>query len=229
MTGRATSRAVAPPPGPLEPGDGVHVWIVALDVDAARLAAMREDLAPSEHAALARIEDPTLARRFVVRRAALRRALARTVGGAPKDVAIVRPVGMAPRLDGGGELRFSASDSADLAIVAVARAAVGVDVEAMREVERAREIAPRYFDAAGAARVAAAVGDAVPGVFLREWTRLEAVAKATDGGVFRHVARRARRGDGGDGVRVVELALLPGFVGCVASAARGPVSTFVSP
>jgi 4'-phosphopantetheinyl transferase len=119
----------------------------------------------------------------VVSRAALRSILGGYLGQPPGDVAIVaRPNGK-PQLHI-GELAFNLTHSADLALIAVTRGCeIGVDVEAVRPIERLAELARRNFHPAEIAAVEAAAATDAAKEFMRCWTRKEAVLKALGTGL----------------------------------------------
>ena len=75
-----------------------------------------------------------------------------------------------PYLPGLPSVKFNISRTSGLALIAVAMdVEVGVDVERLRPIPEWREIAGRYFPAAGVADERE---------FFRHWTRLEAQVKA---------------------------------------------------
>ena len=118
---------------------------------------------------------------------------------------------------------------------------LGIDVERLREVPEHAEIAARYLAADDAAAVRAAPDEAARRLaFFRGWTRLEALSKALDGGVYRHVEHREAAGP-----RVAEGGIVPflftprpdfvaalatdpptDFVAALATDARGPRRAF---
>jgi 4'-phosphopantetheinyl transferase len=179
--------AFEPPPDRLAvPGGVVHVWRVDLEAGPGRLDRLARHLPDDERALADRYATAALRRRFLARRGALRDVLSRYLGVAPPDVAIVREDSGRPRLaEGDATLRFSAADSGDLALIAVAREDVGVDVERLRRVERADEIARRWFGEGDRRRFErlAAQGDG-DAAFLSAWTRLEARVKRVGGGLL---------------------------------------------
>jgi 4'-phosphopantetheinyl transferase len=235
-----------PPPGPLDVGDGVDVWAVALDAPASTVEAGGALLDDGERARATRFHDPRHRARFVVRRAALRAVLARYVGAPPAALGFRRAGEARPRLvTPAADLVWSAADADDLALFAIARRdPLGIDVERMRAVPEHAEIAARYLAADDAAAVAAATDEPTRRLaFFRGWTRLEALSKALDGGVFRHVERRAAAGprvaEGGiepylfaprpPFVRAGEAASPSDFVAALATDAPGPRRAFAFP
>ena len=81
---------------------------------------------------------------------------------------------------------FNFSDSADMALVAVTwNREVGVDVEQIRDVERAREIASRYFPPERAAELEEASESERNRIFLQNWARHEALLKARGGSIWK--------------------------------------------
>jgi 4'-phosphopantetheinyl transferase len=144
----------------------VDVWIVPLERTDDEIEAMLATLSPEERE---RAGDPPRGprkRRYVARQAALRALLAARTGTAPEDVSFVRGPAGKPALEGGEQVSFSVADSGDLALVAIAGRAVGVDVERVRE----RPIAARA-EALGVER------------FFERWTALEARGKARGRGL----------------------------------------------
>jgi 4'-phosphopantetheinyl transferase len=134
-------------------------------------------------------------RRYVARQGALREILGRYTGIAPAELKLVRSVLGKPKLAEHDGVCFSVSDSAGLALVAVARREVGVDVEQIRRRLAAARAAPLGTDA-----------------FFARWTRNEAVGKALGTGLL-----RPRGGDGA--ITCTSLDVGSGFAAAVAVAA----------
>ncbi|MCP5091516.1 MAG: 4'-phosphopantetheinyl transferase superfamily protein [Gammaproteobacteria bacterium] len=126
------------------------------------------------------------ASRFALRRAALRQILGGYLGVNPCALvfetadAAGKPCLSAPQMD---ELRFNASSSEDISLVAVALdSAIGIDVEAMRP-DIVSGIAERFFTAAELARLLALPGPKRISGFYRLWTSKEALLKAVGTGL----------------------------------------------
>lgn len=122
--------------------------------------------------------------RFVLRRAFARRVLARYLGVHPAAVGIRTSLLGRPELDPSCDVAFNTSHSDGMAVVAVAQGQrVGVDIERVREIDDALDIAEGLF----AAREVEWLRSVSPGsrsrAFLALWTRKEAVVKALGGGL----------------------------------------------
>jgi len=134
-------------------------------------------LDPGERARAARFRFERDRRRFVARRLFLRGILAEHLG--------VEPAGIRYRTTGNGKpeladaaLAFSTSHADDLAIVAVvAGGEVGVDIERMRPMRDALDIAGRFFTAREVEHLQSRDGAGRSAAFLRLWTRKEAYVK----------------------------------------------------
>ena len=117
--------------------------------------------------------------RFVARRAFLRRILGDYLGVAPAAVRYRPGATGRPEIDGPAAITVSTSHSDGLAIVAVARGRlVGVDLERLRPIPDALDLARSLFTAAEYDRLRITAVDARSQAFLRLWTRKEAIAKA---------------------------------------------------
>lgn len=210
----------------------LDVWSVALDVAPradARLTALLDD---AERDRASRFVRPADALRYRVSHGALRTILGGRIGIAPQGVRFARGEHGKPRLAGDAP-HFSLSHSGTLALVAVsAERDVGVDVEDLRPVPSAAELAERQFATADARRLAAAPPDVRDLRFLRTWTALEAILKAEGVGLAGGLAGVEVRDTGeargtasvagssaGPAWSVRWLALGPAHVGAVA--ARG--------
>jgi 4'-phosphopantetheinyl transferase len=172
----------------------VEIWTVPLDPADAELERLQALLSGEERRRAGKPPFPPRKRRYVARQGALREILARYAAVPPKQLELVRTMRGKPMIAGADGLRFSISDSADLAVVAVARREVGVDVEQIRS----RPAVTR-----------AAIGT---DAFFERWTRLEATGKALGTGLVRP-AGAARR------LACASLHLGPDFAGAVAVAA----------
>src|SRR6185503_5297431 len=158
-------------------------------------------------------------RRFIVARARLRQLLAARLGVRPESVEFAYGSNGKPALAqrfGGTGLSFSLSHCDELALYAFSRArAVGIDVEAIRVVREADDIAARFFSRRENRAYRALAPGERPLGFLRCWTRKEALVKALGGGLSMPLARLdvSRTPPGW---RLCSFSPLPGFIAAAA-------------
>jgi 4'-phosphopantetheinyl transferase len=175
--------ASAPLAGP-ESGE-VHLWWVDLGVDLDAEVHLRPTLDPDELAVADGLRRPHDRMRFVVAHAALRTILAGYLGRPPAKLEFRHGPGGKPELRD-SPVRFSLSRSHDLALCAVGRMEVGVDVERVHgeEPEWLNLLCPKAWLA-----LAALPEKDRPAAFYRAWTRMEACVKAAGTSVDLGVAR----------------------------------------
>ena len=160
----------------------VDVVVESLDVDEAPLRAL---LSPDEQERAARFVFREDRRRYIVARARLRQLLGERLRVSPEKIELQYGAAGKPALAAShGELRFNLSHCEDVAVYAFADAAeVGVDVEAVRRLDDADEIAMRVFSPRErAAYLRLPEGERAWG-FFRCWTRKEALVKALGSGL----------------------------------------------
>ena len=117
-------------------------------------------------------------------RGTLREVLGRALGCAAKDVGIRYGAHGKPAV-AGSPLRFNVSHSGALAVIALAQAEVGVDVELPRN-RRSDAIARRFYAPAEVERLFAQQDPALRAdAFFRLWTCKEAFLKVTGEGLSR--------------------------------------------
>lgn len=216
--------------------EAAAVFTIELDPDAASSPSERDLLDAGERARAARFRFPLLQRRYIAAHAALRRVLARALALAPERV----PLGV--RADGkptlAGELAralwFNLSHSAGVAVVALsAIGELGVDVEEIRRLPDADEVARRVFTAAERAAIERASPTRRDRAFFAAWTRKEAYIKATGEGLRASLLdleidpesssaeRAVLHGRGAStsevGWRILDLELAPGFAAALAA------------
>ena len=130
-------------------------------------------LSPAERERAARFRRARDRQTFIARRVFLREILSQYAGADPAAIEFVRGEFGKPRVNY-AELRFSASYSSGLALIAVSRTReIGVDVERI-DPAFDREAVARHFFCGG--EVGAALASAEE--FFRLWTRKEAFLKA---------------------------------------------------
>jgi 4'-phosphopantetheinyl transferase len=161
----------------------VDLWVVplaraTLDGDTALLDAVEQERA-------ARFVFERDHFRFVAAHAALRRILARYAHEAPAALRFDRDANGKPTLSGPhcADFGWNLSHSGDLAVVAVAAGAVGVDIECERPLADLPALAQRCLTTAEADTLAACDPAARVAAFLRVWTRKEACLKAIGAGL----------------------------------------------
>jgi 4'-phosphopantetheinyl transferase len=158
------------------------VWLLDLDAPDVDL---REVLSPAERARADAFRHELHRRRFTAGRGRLRELLAAYAGGDPAAVVLAEGPNGKPEL-AGAELRFNLAHSEGIAVCAVARAEVGVDVEVSRRDRPTqwRQIAERFFAGEEVARLQRLADQAGWLEFLRLWTLKEACLKGTGLGLL---------------------------------------------
>lgn len=163
--------------------DEVHIWRIFTDRPT-ELARLRQTLSEDERAKADRFRFERDRRRCVLRRAALRKILADYLGTRPEQIEFSygrqgKPELAVPFSSSG--YQFNLSFSGELALCAVARRPLGIDLEQERLVENAALVAKHFFTVGEIAVQSAAENPNQ--VFLRHWTRKEALMKATGSGL----------------------------------------------
>lgn len=177
--GNSASDALFPTAIP-SPVEGVELWFGTLAVPDDELARIAQWLSPAEHARAARFGRESLRRRYVIGRASLRWALARTLSLSPSAVPIVRGERGRPRLEGIDAIDFNISHTDDVAFIGIARGVrIGVDIERADRDVNADGLARKFLTAAEQAAIAPLPADERRLQFLRYWTCKEAMSKAT--------------------------------------------------
>jgi 4'-phosphopantetheinyl transferase len=231
MPANALPQSAPPPLGFAD----LHVWTVALD----GRSPSDDACSAAEHARAARFVRPRDAAAFLQAHDALRRILARYVGGAPRALDFAAGIWGKPELAGAAAdagIAFNLTHSGDCALIAIARdRSVGIDVELGRAMPEAAGIARRILGEEAAAALAPLAGDARDELFFQLWTAHEACIKAVGRAlaVASDAVRIALRNDtpvctwadpaaAPHGLALAPLASAPGHVAAVAWARRAP-------
>ena len=157
----------------------VHVWAVPLNGDPEPFA---ELLSSSERERLGRYRFADHQRRFQIGHGALRQILSGYLDVAATEIEFRTGPRGKPYLVG-DELQFNMSHSGKLALIAVAKTELGVDVEKVRHLESLTAIAQRHFSGSEFAKLDRLEDDARELGFYRCWTRKEAYIKALGEGL----------------------------------------------
>jgi len=174
-----------PAPEALAPGASEVVLVAAsLDVDSRRLAVLRAHFSALEEDRFQSFSTDALRSRWGAARGTLREVLGRALACAPAEVRFRYAAHGKPQL-AGSALRFNISHSGALAVIALARFEVGVDVELPRK-RRSDAIARRFYAPGEIERLFAQADDPLRAdAFFRLWTCKEAFLKATGEGLSR--------------------------------------------
>jgi 4'-phosphopantetheinyl transferase len=199
----------------------IHIWQIDLT-----LPADDSSLSPEERTRAERVIIQEKRRQFVAARYGLRAILSRYVGIPPQDLIFAYHTHGKPFLVGNATIEFNLAHSGDLALVAVARQPVGVDLEQIHPLPSMAQMAQIAFTP----EELRALYDLPPQrrlcAFYRIWTRKEALMKAQGDGF-----RRARNFNVPvthpqqtielDGWAVYDIPHLPGFIAAVATRQAG--------
>jgi 4'-phosphopantetheinyl transferase len=171
----------------LPPEKTVHVWRIDLDRPLNLEVDLDNILSTEERERSKRFAFATHASRFRLCRAILRLGLALYLRAAPREIALTTGRYGKPCLAERSGLYFNVAHSDGLALLAFTTVGeIGVDVEVVRQNFDALDILTADFTENERAIVAAAgTHQEQAGIFLRFWTRKEAVLKAAGSGILK--------------------------------------------
>lgn len=169
---------------PVAPGIALAA---ATDHDELAEAEIEDCLPASEREAAARLVGPLERRHFKFRRCFQRVFLCKVLqfSGQPRDLRIEHGRDTQPRCHDAMDhhLSFSSSGSTALAC-ASSKHLIGVDVEKIRHIGNAADLARRFFTTREANAIASAPSVERSLIFLKHWTAKEAGLKATGLGII---------------------------------------------
>ena len=184
--------------------DGFEVLSARLDVQPRDVRASAELLSVAERQRATRFVHDRDRRRFIVARAQLRRLLGLRLGMRAESVELAYGARGKPALACPGcalDLCFNVSHCGDVAVFAFShRRQIGIDVEAVRVIGEADQIAARFFSRYENEAYLALNPRDRPIGFLNCWTRKEAFIKAIGDGLYHPLDRFDVHGIGDSGV-----------------------------
>ncbi|QEG29148.1 4'-phosphopantetheinyl transferase psf-1 [Gemmata obscuriglobus] len=162
------------------PDDGeVLAWVVDLATPPVDPDELFRWLTSEEQVRAQRYRIAKAREQFVIGRGLLRGLLGAYLGTRPDAVELTYLPSRKPMLcDATCGLHFNVTHTDGIAVLAVARRRVGVDVEIVRPMRDADGLVGRYFSPAECAAYRALPEDAKQAGFFRGWTTKEAVIKA---------------------------------------------------
>jgi 4'-phosphopantetheinyl transferase len=176
-----------PPAHLVLPRDEIHVWRASLDQPPARVAALEQTLSLDERSRVQRYRFAHDKQYFIIRRGLLRQMLGDYLGIEPGSLRFHSgPYGKPALAEMSGPYmpHFNVSHSRELALFAFARdCEVGVDIEYVRPVAGAEQIAGRYFPVQERDTLRDLPPDRIYEQFFIHWTRLEAYLKSSGAGL----------------------------------------------
>jgi 4'-phosphopantetheinyl transferase len=174
-----------PAPERIAPSQQEVVLVGAhLDVEPQRLSTLRASFSPREETRFQSFATDALRSRWGTARGILREVLGRALGCLPSEVQFGYGAHGKPYVRN-APLQFNISHSGALAMIALARVEVGVDVELPRA-RRSDAIARRFYAPGEIERLfAEADADRRADAFFRLWTCKEAFLKVTGEGLSR--------------------------------------------
>ena len=163
--------------------DGAEIWLLGLTPSAHTLIRQWATLSDTERERVAALATPSNRRTAVAARAGLREILAIYSGSSPRSLEIREVRGKKPWIEGGPH--FNLSHSGELGLCAVSVGAhVGVDVEQVKAVGDADQLAAQFLGPDGLAAYVVDREGTPDERFLRHWTQREAYLKAIGVGLL---------------------------------------------
>ncbi len=177
--------------------DDVHIWRGDLDQAEWCQAQLAATLSTDEQARAQRFHFDVHRQRFIAGRGILRNILGRYLGKKPGELEFCYSDRGKPQLAGSNSpVCFNLSHSQSLALYAIARRPIGIDVEYIRPLDDALKLAQRFFSPREYAFIESLPPEQKQKAFFQLWTCKEAYLKAT--------------GEGLAGLGQVEVSLTPG-------------------
>jgi 4'-phosphopantetheinyl transferase len=178
----------------------IHLWWISLDVTDEILQTFISLLSESEKIKADRFKFPQHQRRYQAVHGILRIILGRYLNLDPAQINFTHCDRGKPYLTNDCNplnLQFNLSHSENMAILGISRdRRIGVDLEKMRPMENAEQLAERFFCASEYALLTQAIPAERDKLFFQLWTAKEAYLKATGEGIS-------------GGLNQVEIALNP--------------------
>jgi 4'-phosphopantetheinyl transferase len=175
--------------------DEVHLWDTPLSVDDNELIRIENQLPADERTYADEFRHAGARRQYVISRGKLRELLWSYVGEPAAELRLETEGDGKPVLAKPRKFEFNLSHSGDLVLYAVASSrAVGVDVECVRPIPRAVELARRFLSKEEHDIVAAAPAGDRDREFLSMWVKRESYAKALGTSVWRALGSRGPSG-----------------------------------
>lgn len=166
------------------PTNTVYLWTIdQRTVSAAQLQAMRQTLNEAERAKVARFRFEPLQKTAVISRGTVRIILGDLLAIPPETIQFITNAHGKPALTPPADLHFNVAHSGDFVLVAVAKTAVGVDIEQIKPAVEYGMIARRYFSEWETAVFQTIPAAEQPQAFYNCWTRKEAYLKAIGTGL----------------------------------------------
>jgi 4'-phosphopantetheinyl transferase len=174
-------------------GDEIHLWRVSLDQPPIRLAEAWKALSSDERQRAESFRFDCDRDRFVIGRGVLRDLIGRYRDVAPGSLEFSYGRYGKPALAGEEcctGLAFNLAHSGPMALYAFTRGRpIGVDIEQLRPLPDAEDLAARFLTAAEGAVIRVLPPEQRTLAFHLAWTLCEACAKASGGGLGRHSGR----------------------------------------
>lgn len=168
-------------------GEGVHIWMVALDDAGCDVESCHARLSPGEQKRADNFKFARDRRRYVVAHAALRDVLARYTLAGAATLQFTEGVNGKPKLAppfSAGGIEFNLSHSHETALVAVnSRRDIGVDIEYVKAEFDIFEVADHFFSEREIAALHALPTTLRSRAFYKCWTSKEAFLKAKGTGL----------------------------------------------
>lgn len=162
----------------------VYLWTIdRRTVSATQLQAMRQTLNEAERVKVARFRFEGLRKTAVISRGSVRIILSQLLGIPPETIQFITNAHGKPALMPPAPLHFNVAHSGDFVLVAVAKTAVGVDIEKIKPAIEYGMIAQRYFSEWETAVFHTIPAADQPQAFYNCWTRKEAYLKAIGTGL----------------------------------------------
>lgn len=158
----------------------VHAWVFTLDSSA---DTDHEILDPRELARCKAIADEQQRRYYARAHVICRQILSCYLGLSPRDIQFRQQPSGKPFIANTDVIEFSLSHSGSTALLAVAKAPVGIDIEQENRKTGGLKLAKRFFSQQEHEQLAATATQDQARAFLQTWTRKEAVVKCHGGGI----------------------------------------------
>jgi 4'-phosphopantetheinyl transferase len=160
---------------------GIHVFCASLDLPASRMAQLAAHLSEDERARAERFAVEQPRQRFIAARGILREILGSFLDVEPAQLRFSYNSFGKPQLascTSSRALHFNLAHSDSLAVYAIADQDIGIDLERIRPMPDAQDIAARFFSPRESADLREIPEERRTEAFFNFWTRKEACLKA---------------------------------------------------